>query len=83
MLAECEVPSGEMIDFLNDLAILMEKYGIEITASNEWLGYAECGEDIQMRIETDGSKSYFSIPFGELISPNSIKRVLGKEEQLC
>jgi len=80
MLSECEKPSGEMIDFLKELSSLLEKYGVEITASDEWTGYAECGQDIQMRVETDGSKSYFSIPFGGLLSPRKIKLTIGEGE---
>jgi hypothetical protein len=63
--------------FLNELKTLIEKYGIEITASDEWEGYSECGEDIQIRIEsTIGSSEYFSIPFGKSIDANDIEKAL-------
>ena len=38
--------------FKKELAELMKKYGVRITASDEWQGYSECGEDIQILIET-------------------------------
>lgn len=37
--------------FLADLQALLKKYGAEITAKDEWTGYAECGEDVRMTVE--------------------------------
>ena len=37
--------------FKLELADLMEKYNMTIEASDEFMGYAECGEDIQIRFE--------------------------------
>ena len=73
-MRDCEKPNGAMVDFLKELATLMDKYKVEITASDEWMGYAECGEDIQIRIETDSTASeYFSIPFGTSLDKDSIE----------
>lgn len=74
---EYEIPKGNAIDFLKELSALMKKYNVEITASDEWGGYAECGEDIQIRVEsTTASTEYFSIPFGGNIDVDDIKKAL-------
>jgi len=63
--------------FLNELKTLMEKHDVEIIASDEWEGYAECGEDIQIRIEsTIGNTEYFSVPFGNSIDANDIEKAI-------
>lgn len=79
MTSECEIPKGKTVDFLKELAALLEKYNIEITASDEWTGYAECGEDIEIRIEPDYPYTdWFSIPFGTSLSKEDIKKVIEK-----
>jgi hypothetical protein len=75
-MEDYEKPTGVMIDFLKELSTLLEKYKIEITAADEWGGYAECGEDIQIRVETDGTETFFSIPFGKYLSKESIQESL-------
>ena len=37
--------------FLYELADLLEKHNAEITASDEWTGYSECGQDLQISFE--------------------------------
>lgn len=37
--------------FLAELRELFGKYDAEIEASDHWMGYAECGEDIRMTVE--------------------------------
>lgn len=34
--------------FCAELKALLEKYGVEISASDEYRGYPECGEDIRI-----------------------------------
>ena len=71
------VMSENAKEFLIGLSELMEKHKIEITASDEWGGYAECGEDIQIRIESKGlSTEYFSIPFGGSLDETDIVKLL-------
>lgn len=40
-------------EFKKKLADLMDEYEVEITASDEYSGYPECGEDIQIVISTE------------------------------
>lgn len=41
-------------DFRRKLADLIEEYSVEITAKDEWTGYPECGEDIQIEFHITG-----------------------------
>ena len=75
-MRDYEKPNGAMVDFLKELATLMDKYNVEITASDEWMGYAECGSDIQIRVENDGTEQFFSIPFGASLDKDSIDHVI-------
>ena len=43
-------------EFKAELNALLIKYECDITASDEWMGYAECGQDIQICIEFDWSQ---------------------------
>lgn len=71
------VMSENAKEFLKGLAELMEKHKIEITAEDEWGGYAECGENIQIRIEAESSSTeYFSIPFGKSLDKTDIIKLL-------
>ena len=36
--------------FRADLQILLDKYNAELEASDHYIGYAECGEDIRMTV---------------------------------
>lgn len=40
-------------EFKSELNELLKKYRCDIYASDEWEGYPECGEDIQIRVEFD------------------------------
>jgi len=76
-MEDYEKPTGVMIDFLKELSTLLEKYKIEITAADEWTGYAECGQDIQIRVDSDFmAYPFFSIPFGKYLSKESIQESL-------
>ena len=57
--------------FLNELADLMERHNAEITADDEWTGYAECGTDIQIRL--DIKKVYDDITFGSYIDAKKLR----------
>lgn len=35
-------------EFIEEFYNLLKKYNVEITARDEWSGYPECGEDIQI-----------------------------------
>lgn len=48
-----EKPDERIISFMKELKSLLEKYKIEITATDEWEGYSECGEDFQICIESE------------------------------
>lgn len=41
-------------EFKQKLADLIDEYQVEITASDEYQGYAECGEDIQIAFHITG-----------------------------
>ena len=44
-------------EFKAEFSALLKKYNVEITAADEWSGYAECGKDIQITIEFNDSQS--------------------------
>ncbi|MBK5722580.1 hypothetical protein JGH11_17030 [Dysgonomonas sp. Marseille-P4677] len=66
-------------EFKSKLADLMEEYEVEISASDEWTGYAECGEDIQITFFIEGKVidntylPYSSENFGECISIEQLR----------
>ena len=72
-----EHPDNNVLNFMKELGVLIEKYGIEITADDEYLGYPECGEDIQIRIESESK----SVPFGKYIDKESLKKRIEKAEE--
>lgn len=41
-------------EFKRKLADLIDEYNVEISASDEYMGYPECGEDIQIVMSIDG-----------------------------
>jgi hypothetical protein len=57
--------------FLKELADLMEKHNAELSAKDEWTGYAECGEDIQIRLEI--KDVYDDIAFGGYIDAEKLR----------
>lgn len=67
--------------FLAALADLMEEHGIDwIGAADEWTGYRECGEDLQIRIEHKTDYN-FDPGLGSLVSPANIRELLDKEPE--
>jgi len=40
-------------EFIDELQLLLEKYGAQMAADDYWEGYAECGQDIRIIIEFD------------------------------
>jgi len=63
-------------EFMYKLADLLEEYNIEITASDEWSGYAECGEDIQICIENN--MHYEDTNMGTFIDPSKLREMATK-----
>jgi|688.fasta_scaffold1480791_2 hypothetical protein len=62
------------IEFKAKLKALLREYDAEISASDHWLGYAECGEDVRITcmvggIYKDGVvvREYTEIDFGNYI----------------
>jgi hypothetical protein len=62
--------------FLSELADLMEKWGVEIYADDEYKGFAECGEDIQISIESMYTQEYEVVKLGNYIDPEMLKKYL-------
>ncbi len=56
--------------FMYELAELLEKHKVEITASNEWTGYAECGQDIQIQFEINDDEE---IMLGNYIDSDKLR----------
>ena len=57
--------------FLKELADLMDRYKAAFTASDEYRGYPECGEDIQIRIDIEDV--YDDIGFGSYIDAEKLR----------
>ncbi len=57
--------------FMLELADLLEKHKVEITASNEWTGYAECGQDIQIQFEI--KDDYEEIMLGTYVDSDKLR----------
>ena len=72
MPQEREIMDKQVVAFMKDLRDIMIKHNVEITADDEWEGYAECGQDIQINIET----SIKSIPIGNYITPDILERYI-------
>ena len=36
--------------FISELQALLDKYGAEMEAKDFWSGYAECGEDVRIKV---------------------------------
>ncbi len=65
-----------MNEFFRELADLLDKHKVEILAADEYTGYPECGEDIQIRIESTDDYNYLSIPMGEYIDSKLLRSKL-------
>ena len=59
--------------FLYDLQRLLEKHKANITADDDWQGYAECGQDIRITIDVEGS--YEEMKF-KYIDAESLSKVI-------
>ena len=71
-MQECELMDDTVVAFMKDLRDILIKHKVEITASDDWQGYAECGEDIQIHIETDMK----NIDMGACITPDTLKQYI-------
>ena len=68
------MPKSDVKTFLLALADLMDKHEIDaITATDEWQGYAECGQDVQIRIEHKTDYS-FDPGFGQWADSDSLRK---------
>ena len=63
-------------EFLNELCDLLDKYDVEISASDHWEGYAECGQDIKITIEFNAD--YSEIEMGSLLCVDTIVKELDR-----
>jgi hypothetical protein len=68
---------NKSIEFLKEFKALLEKYDIDnISADDEWQGYAECGQDIRIRIDSykfvDGEIQKIDLDFGQSIYPKHL-----------
>lgn len=63
------------VSFLRELADLLDKYKGTITAADEWTGYAECGQDIQIAVETE--EDYDEYQFGSWMDAEKIRLKIG------
>ena len=55
--------------FVRDLVKLCENYGATLSASDEYEGYPECGEDIQITAGFD--YPFGDVKFGEYVTINA------------
>jgi len=63
------------MEFFNKLADLLEEYNVTIEANDEFIGWPECGEEIQIRF--DNSKFEFSeVNLGSNIGAEDIRKEL-------
>jgi hypothetical protein len=61
--------------FLKDLKWLLERYKCEIVAVDEWMGYPECGQDIQITFEFDDYNQK-DIKFGERVYCEKLDKMI-------
>lgn len=54
-------------EFKKDLAELLKKYNATIESQDEYRGYPECGEDIQITVDIEGTYD----TDGNVILPNA------------
>lgn len=66
--------------FCEELKALLEKYGVELSASDEYKGYPECGEDIRIMAyassvwkDAEIVADSIDIDFGKYINEASIQ----------
>lgn len=69
---------SELREFSLELADLMEKYAVEIVAKDEFEGYSECGEDIQIRLEHPFCYK-FDPALGDRVTADSLRKAASLE----
>ena len=42
-------------EFTRELTALLVRWGAELEAKDHWMGYAECGSDVRMTVNIDGT----------------------------
>lgn len=60
------------LEFKNKLADLLEKYKVSIRANDDWWGYPECGQDIQIYFEFENPP--YDEKFGSFISVEDLRK---------
>ena len=73
-MTEKQEANKKYCEFLQKLRDLLSEYNVEITADDEWEGYSECGEDIQINIEANFDYPFFidDVKFGKYITAESL-----------
>lgn len=59
--------------FISELADLLEKHKVEILVSDDWSGYAECGEDLQIRFNV--KDDYDDITYGNYLDFKNLRDI--------
>ena len=67
------------IDFFTELKELLEKYNVEIESDDEYQGYPECGQDIQIRF--DSRFTFSESKFGRYVDIERIEKHLNTKEK--
>ena len=67
-------------EFMLALADLMDEHGAWLTADDEWQGYPECGQDIQIRIEHNTDYS-FDPGLGGMVTAYHLRKVVSNGEE--
>ena len=65
--------------FMLALADLMDEHGAWLTAYDEWQGYPECGQDIQIRIEHNTDYS-FDPGLGGMVTAYHLREAVRKDD---
>lgn len=68
--------------FLEDLKLLLKKHKAEIACDDEYEGYAECGQDLQIHFDIDDSfdENFYKIKFGKRIAMNDVNKIIKENE---
>jgi len=73
-------------EFVNDLKDLLERHGCELEAEDAYIGYAECGEDIQIEAYATADHDCprrpgqpIMLTFGNSIDAESLKNLLDSD----
>lgn len=73
--------------FKSELQALLDKYGAELSARDQWEGYPECGEDVRMQVavpaiyDADHNclREYTEIDLGSWVMPTQAMAEKGND----